>query len=66
MLEEKFKKSIQNDYRSFFKSEDTYKRLQVPWKRGLIFMGVSYAFRCITMSDDERNDLWMVCYGTDG
>ena len=41
MLEDKFKKSIQNDYRSFFKSEETYKRLQVPWKRGLIFMGVS-------------------------
>lgn len=40
VLEEKFKKSIQNDYRSFFKSEETYKRLQVPWKRGLIFMGV--------------------------
>lgn len=39
VLEEKFKKSIQNDYRSFFKSEETYKRLQVPWKRGLIFMG---------------------------
>lgn len=40
VLEDKFKKSIQNDYRSFFKSEETYKRLQVPWKRGLIFMGV--------------------------
>jgi hypothetical protein len=32
---------VQHDYRSFFKSEDVYKNLGVPWKRGLIFLGVS-------------------------
>ncbi|KLT39217.1 P-loop containing nucleoside triphosphate hydrolase protein [Cutaneotrichosporon oleaginosum] len=39
VLEADFKKSIQNDYRTFFKSEETYKRLNIPWKRGLIFLG---------------------------
>jgi transitional endoplasmic reticulum ATPase len=41
VLEEMLKKAIQNDYRSFFKSEAVYKHLEVPWKRGLIFLGVS-------------------------
>jgi SpoVK/Ycf46/Vps4 family AAA+-type ATPase len=39
VLDPEFKKSVQNDYRTFFKSEGTYKRLNVPWKRGLIFLG---------------------------
>lgn len=41
VLDADFKKSLQEDYRSFFKSEDTYHKLNVPWKRGLIFLGVS-------------------------
>nr|XP_019049576.1 hypothetical protein I302_03365 [Kwoniella bestiolae CBS 10118]OCF28506.1 hypothetical protein I302_03365 [Kwoniella bestiolae CBS 10118] len=39
VLDGSFKKSLQSDYRSFFKSEKTYKDLGVPWKRGLIFLG---------------------------
>ncbi|KAI9631717.1 P-loop containing nucleoside triphosphate hydrolase protein [Dioszegia hungarica] len=39
VLEDTLKKAIQNDYRSFFKSEEVYKHLDVPWKRGLIFLG---------------------------
>lgn len=41
ILDAKFKGKVQHDYRSFFKSEDVYKNLGVPWKRGLIFLGVS-------------------------
>ena len=41
ILSDEFKHRVQNDYRSFFKSEKTYKDLSVPWKRGLIFLGVS-------------------------
>lgn len=41
ILEEEFKDRLQRDYRSFYKSEQVYKDLQVPWKRGLIFLGVS-------------------------
>ncbi|ORX34537.1 P-loop containing nucleoside triphosphate hydrolase protein [Kockovaella imperatae] len=39
ILDEGFKHRIQADYRSFFKSEKTYKDLAVPWKRGLILIG---------------------------
>ncbi|KAI9632780.1 P-loop containing nucleoside triphosphate hydrolase protein [Dioszegia hungarica] len=39
VLDDKLKSSIQDDYRSFFKSEEVYKHLEVPWKRGLIFLG---------------------------
>ncbi|WOO83090.1 putative ATPase YjoB [Vanrija pseudolonga] len=39
ILDEEFKHGLQHDYRSFLKSRDTYKRLGVPWKRGLIFLG---------------------------
>jgi hypothetical protein len=40
ILDEDLKAKVQHDYRSFFKSEDVYKDLAVPWKRGLIFLGV--------------------------
>lgn len=30
-----------HDYRSFYKSEEVYKGFKVPWKRGLIVLGVS-------------------------
>jgi hypothetical protein len=40
---------VQHDYRSFFKSEDVYKNLGVPWKRGLIFLGVSEDARMSTV-----------------
>ncbi|WVQ61885.1 uncharacterized protein L199_000018 [Kwoniella botswanensis] len=39
VLEDRFKTALQSDYRSFLKSEKTYKDLGVPWKRGLIFLG---------------------------
>ena len=38
-MNEGFKHRLQGDYRSFFKSEETYKDLSVPWKRGLILLG---------------------------
>jgi hypothetical protein len=41
ILDEEFKGRLMADYRSFFKSEQIYKDLQVPWKRGLVFLGVS-------------------------
>ena len=42
ILDEEFKERLQRDYRSFYKSEKIYKDLQVPWKRGLIFLGVCH------------------------
>ncbi|WVF71749.1 hypothetical protein IAT40_006557 [Kwoniella sp. CBS 6097] len=39
VLDDKFKKALQSDYRSFYRSEKTYKDLGVPWKRGLILLG---------------------------
>ncbi|ORY30982.1 P-loop containing nucleoside triphosphate hydrolase protein, partial [Naematelia encephala] len=39
ILDQKFKDAVQHDYRSFFRSEQIYKDLEVPWKRGLIFLG---------------------------
>ncbi|ORX35258.1 P-loop containing nucleoside triphosphate hydrolase protein [Kockovaella imperatae] len=39
ILDEEFKDRLINDYRSFFKSEETYKSFEVPWKRGLILLG---------------------------
>jgi hypothetical protein len=45
ILNEEFKGRVQQDYRSFYKSEKIYKDLQVPWKRGLIFLGVSSIFK---------------------
>jgi hypothetical protein len=40
ILDENLKRGIQRDYQSFFGSEEVYARLGVPWKRGLIFLGV--------------------------
>lgn len=45
VLDAEFKSGLQKDYRNFFKSEDIYKKLNVPWKRGLIFLGVSDSYR---------------------
>ncbi|KAK4139603.1 P-loop containing nucleoside triphosphate hydrolase protein [Dichotomopilus funicola] len=39
ILEEGMKKAIIADHQSFFDSRDTYTRLKVPWKRGLIYYG---------------------------
>ncbi|KAK3293808.1 P-loop containing nucleoside triphosphate hydrolase protein [Chaetomium fimeti] len=39
ILEESMKKAIIADHQSFFDSRDTYGRLKVPWKRGLIYYG---------------------------
>lgn len=47
ILDKEFKDRLTADYRSFFKSEKTYKDLQVPWKRGLVFLGV-----CLLLADD--------------
>jgi hypothetical protein len=44
------KAAVTHDHRSFYKSEEVYKNLKVPWKRGLIFLGVGFRMlRC-----DER------------
>jgi hypothetical protein len=39
ILEEDMKKAIIADHQSFFDARDTYGRLKVPWKRGLIYYG---------------------------
>ncbi|TDL29533.1 P-loop containing nucleoside triphosphate hydrolase protein [Rickenella mellea] len=39
ILKETFKKSLKSDVYSFFKSEDIYKELAIPWKRGIIMYG---------------------------
>jgi hypothetical protein len=39
ILDEGMKKAIIDDHQSFFDSRDTYARLKVPWKRGLIYHG---------------------------
>ncbi|KAI1786675.1 P-loop containing nucleoside triphosphate hydrolase protein [Ganoderma leucocontextum] len=39
ILKEKFKIAMQKDVYGFFDSEDLYKSLAIPWKRGLIMWG---------------------------
>jgi hypothetical protein len=39
ILDEGMKKALITDHQSFFDSRDTYARLRVPWKRGLIYHG---------------------------
>ena len=39
ILKDAFKKELPNDVYSFFDSEDLYKSLGIPWKRGLIMYG---------------------------
>lgn len=39
ILDEKMKQALIDDHLSFFESRDTYKDLQVPWKRGIIYHG---------------------------
>ncbi|KAI1312083.1 ATPase [Xylaria venustula] len=39
ILEEGMKRAIIEDHTSFFDSRDTYARLKVPWKRGVIYHG---------------------------
>ncbi|KAI0971204.1 ATPase [Xylaria arbuscula] len=39
ILEESMKRAIIEDHNSFFDSRDTYARLKVPWKRGVIYHG---------------------------
>ncbi|KAL2145706.1 hypothetical protein VTI28DRAFT_6581 [Corynascus sepedonium] len=39
ILDEGMKKALIADHQSFFDSRDTYDRLRVPWKRGLIYYG---------------------------
>ena len=39
ILEESMKNAIINDVDTFFDSRDTYERLRVPWKRGVIYYG---------------------------
>ena len=34
------KKALKHEYDSFYASEQIYRDLDVPWKRGIIFMGV--------------------------
>ncbi|CAK4031682.1 P-loop containing nucleoside triphosphate hydrolase [Lecanosticta acicola] len=39
ILDPKMKKLIRDDVLQFFDSQDTYDRLKVPWKRGIIYYG---------------------------
>ena len=39
ILDEKMKKSLMADVESFYDNRDTYERLKVPWKRGVIYYG---------------------------
>lgn len=39
ILDAKMKQDLINDHLSFFQSKDTYDRLKVPWKRGIIYYG---------------------------
>lgn len=39
ILDEEMKKALIDDHTNFFDSRDTYERLQVPWKRGIIYHG---------------------------
>ncbi|KZP18816.1 P-loop containing nucleoside triphosphate hydrolase protein [Athelia psychrophila] len=39
ILKEEFKKNLKKDVYGFFASEDVYKELAIPWKRGLIMHG---------------------------
>jgi hypothetical protein len=39
ILDEEMKKSLISDMSRFYGGRDTYKRLRVPWKRGVIFHG---------------------------
>ncbi|KAF8557041.1 P-loop containing nucleoside triphosphate hydrolase protein [Imleria badia] len=39
VMKEESKKALQKDIYGFFKSEMTYKKLSIPWKRGLIMYG---------------------------
>lgn len=39
ILEESMKKAIISDVETFFSSQDTYEKLKVPWKRGIIYYG---------------------------
>lgn len=39
ILKEDTKKAIINDVMTFFDSQETYERLKVPWKRGVIYYG---------------------------
>ncbi|KDQ64302.1 hypothetical protein JAAARDRAFT_683411 [Jaapia argillacea MUCL 33604] len=39
ILDENFKVSLRKDVEGFFKSETVYKRLAIPWKRGMIMHG---------------------------
>ena len=39
ILDAKMKKLIKDDVLDFFDSQDTYDRLKVPWKRGIIYYG---------------------------
>lgn len=42
ILDANLKTALQKEYKSFFASEETYKELGVPWKRGVIFLGVRF------------------------
>ena len=42
ILEPEMKRSIKGEIDKFFNSREKYKKLKVPWKRGIIYHGVSY------------------------
>ncbi|KAK0617784.1 P-loop containing nucleoside triphosphate hydrolase protein [Bombardia bombarda] len=57
ILDEDMKKALREDHRSFFDSRDTYKRLKVPWKRGVIYYGPPGNGKTISIKAMMR-ELW--------
>lgn len=52
ILDSDLKDKLRHEYRSFYKSEQTYKELGVPWKRGIIYLGVGTTGSSISVAAD--------------
>ena len=47
ILKPEMKKMIRDDVLSFYDSRETYEKLRVPWKRGIIYYGSCFPTTCI-------------------